>query len=108
VKYPRNTGHSEEHKSKKNGKKTPSFKYPENIFLQKKTVSLIFSKPTFYYWIYSLFTFQMLSPFLVSPSQKLPTASSLPCFYGVVPPLTHQLPPPHPQFTYTETSIKSS
>jgi hypothetical protein len=49
----------------------------------------------FFYWIFSLFTFQMLSPFQVTP-QKPPFPSLSPCFYEGVPPPTHPLPPPHP------------
>jgi hypothetical protein len=38
-----------------------------------------------FYWIFSLFTSQMLSPFPVFPSS---------CFYEGVPPPTQPLPPP--------------
>jgi hypothetical protein len=42
------------------------------------------------YWIFSLFTFQMLSPLLpLKPSIPSP----LPCFYEGVPPPTHTLLP---------------
>jgi hypothetical protein len=63
----------------------------------------------FFFWIFSLFTFQMLSPFLVT----LPPESTLlhplsPCFYEGVPSPTHPLPPPRPQFLYSGASIKPS
>ena len=47
---------------------------------------------TFFNWIFSLFTFQMLSPFPVYPPPKntLPHSPS-PCFYVGVPPPTHPL-----------------
>jgi hypothetical protein len=63
---------------------------------------------SFFNWLFSLFTFQMLSPFTLPPPPKLPITSSLPCFYEGVPPPTHPLPPPHPQFPYTGASIKAS
>jgi hypothetical protein len=45
----------------------------------------------FFYWIFSLFTFQMLFPFPVSLTPS-------PCFYEGVPPPTCPLPPPCPGF----------
>ena len=43
-------------------------------------------------WIFSSFTFQMVSPFQ-SPLQKPPIPSSLPCLYEVAPSPTHSHPP---------------
>ena len=63
----------------------------------------------FYYWIFSLFTFQMLSPFLISlPLRNTLSYPPLPCFFEGVPPPSHPLPPPHPQFPYTRVSIEPS
>jgi hypothetical protein len=47
----------------------------------------------FFYWIISLFTFQILSPFLVClpPGNPLPHPPS-PCFYEGVPPLKPPTP----------------
>jgi hypothetical protein len=68
---------------------------------------IIFCK-LIYYYIFSLFTFQMLSPFHVSPS---PSNSLLhppsTCFYEGVSPLTHPLPPLVSQFPYTSASMES-
>ena len=47
-------------------------------------------------WIFYLFTFQMLSPFLIPPTQKPPIPSPSSYFYEGVPPPTHPLPPPCP------------
>jgi hypothetical protein len=63
----------------------------------------------FFFWMFSLFTFQILSPFLVSlpprnPLSHLPS----PCFYEGVPTPTHPLPPPRPRFSYTGASIEPS
>ena len=63
----------------------------------------------FFYWIFSLFTFQMLSPFPVSlpPGNTLSHPHS-PSFYESIPLPTHPLVPPRPQFPYTGASIKPS
>jgi hypothetical protein len=55
-----------------------------------------FSKK-YFYWIFSLFTFQMLSPFLVPPWVSL-SHPPCPCFYEGVPPPTNPLLHPHPGF----------
>jgi hypothetical protein len=62
-----------------------------------------------FYWILSLFTVQMLSPFLVSltPRYTLSHPPS-PCFYEGVPPPTHPLPPPCPRFPYIGASFEPS
>jgi hypothetical protein len=54
-----------------------------------RTFCFLFKELDIYFFIirYFLFTFQMLSPFLVSP-QNLPIQSSLPYFYEGAPPLT--------------------
>ena len=49
----------------------------------------------FFYWIFYLFTFQMLSPFPVSHLQ-IPYLSPLPHFYEGAPLPTHPLQPHHP------------
>jgi hypothetical protein len=48
----------------------------------------------FSYWIFSLFTFKLLSSFLVSPPPRNPLShSTSPCFYeGVLPPTHSCLP----------------
>jgi hypothetical protein len=52
----------------------------------------------YFYWIFSLFTFQMLSPFPVSPAPGNPwSLPSFPCFHEGVPQPTHPLPPSHPR-----------
>ena len=58
--------------------------------------------PVIFYWIFSLLTFQMLSPFLVSvPLRNTLTHPPFPCFYESVPPPTHSLPTPCPWLSYT-------
>ena len=53
------------------------------IFLNAKVI---------FYWIFSLFTFQMLSLFLVSlPPGNTLSHRPFPCFYAGVPPTTHLL-----------------
>jgi hypothetical protein len=60
-----------------------------------------------FYWIFSLFTFQMLSPFQVSLPPRHPiTSSLLLLLWGCS--STHTLPPPRPWVPYTGASIKSS
>ena len=44
------------------------------------------------YWIFYLFTFQILPPFSISPPET-PIPSSFPCFYEGAPPSTHLFPP---------------
>jgi hypothetical protein len=46
----------------------------------------------FFNWIFYLFTFQMLSPFLVFPSTNPPIPSPSRCFCEGAPPPTHPLP----------------
>ena len=46
-----------------------------------------------YYWIFSLFTYQMLSSFSVSPHGNSLSHLPFPCFYEVVPPPTDSHPP---------------
>jgi hypothetical protein len=52
------------------------------------TVSEAQTMSCFLNWIFSLFTFQMLSPFLVSP-QNPPSHPPSPCLYEGVPSPTH-------------------
>jgi hypothetical protein len=56
---------------------------------------ILLSSLFFKQWIFYLFTFQMLSPFPVSPLQT-PISSPSPCFYESVTPRTHPLLPHHP------------
>jgi hypothetical protein len=49
-----------------------------------------------FYWIFSLFTFQMLTPFLVSHPKKTLTSPPSPCFYEGAPPSTHPPTPASP------------
>ena len=75
----------------------------ENIF----SIEVLFF--LFFYWIFSLFTFQMLSPFPVSiPPRNTLSHPPSPCFYEGVPPPTHPLLPPHPWFPYSGASIEPS
>jgi hypothetical protein len=46
------------------------------VFLFPFLFLLLFLK-IFFYWIFSLFKFQMLSPFLLFPLQEIPISSSL-------------------------------
>jgi hypothetical protein len=47
-----------------------------------------------FYWIFSLFKFQMFSSFQVSPPETPPIPSPSPCLYeGAPPPLTHSCLP---------------
>ena len=62
-----------------------------NTDLKKKITVFLF-----FYWIFSLFTFQMLFPFLVLHLQKPSILSPLPCFYEGLPSPIYSLPPPHP------------
>ena len=66
------------------------------IFLNTKVI---------FYWIFSLFTFQMLSLFLVSPGGGNPITSSLPLLLCRC---SSNHPPPHPRFLCTGSSIKPS
>jgi hypothetical protein len=60
----------------------------------------------YFYWIFSLFTFQMLYPFLVSlPPRHTLSHPPSPCFYEGVPLPSYPLPL-CPRFPYTVTSIK--
>jgi hypothetical protein len=49
-----------------------------------------------FYWIFYLFTFQVLSLFPISPLELSPSNLPSPCFYEGVPPPTYTLPPHHP------------
>jgi hypothetical protein len=83
------------------------------VSAERKTSSefiiLLLFIASFFNWIFSLFIFQMLSPFPVSLLPRnplsLPPASR---FYEGIPLTTHPLLPPHPQFPYTEASIEPS
>jgi hypothetical protein len=55
-------------KQKLKDKKSMQLNPPSSNYFITKKLSVCFLS----YWIFSLFTFQMLSPFLVSPSPKTP------------------------------------
>jgi hypothetical protein len=71
-----------------------------HIVLSSFPFSFIYSFTVLFFfliWIFYLFTFQMLSPFLVSPLET-PFPIPLPCFYEGAPTHSpnHSLPPHHP------------
>jgi hypothetical protein len=68
-----------------------------------------YAPPLFFirYLLYLNFKCYLLFQFPPTPGNPLSHPPST-CFYEGVPPLTHPLPPPHPWFPYTGTSIKPS
>ena len=72
--------------------------FPPQLDLPGHTIFLFLF---LFYWIFSLFTFQMLSLFPVPPSFRISPSS---CFYEGVPPPTHSLLTPWPRFAYTGAS----
>jgi hypothetical protein len=72
---------------------------PQGMSWEEAPSSPIWTHSVFFYWIFYLFTFQMLASFLISP-QKPPIPSLLLLLlWGCAP--THPLPPPALIFLYT-------
>jgi hypothetical protein len=67
---------------------------PGQVLRVQRRVKHFFSFLFFFYWIFSLFTFQMLSPFLVSPPETPCPIYLPPASMRVLPPTTQ--PPSHP------------
>ena len=64
--------------------------------ISERSFTVRLSSFLLFYWIFSLFTFQMLTPFPVSPKGNPLFHQPSSCFYEGVPPPTHPLLPPHP------------
>jgi hypothetical protein len=63
-----------------------------SVWLWRHTPLLLLS--IYFYWIFSIFTFEILFPFLVFLHPRNPLSHPLfPWFYEDVPPPTHLLPP---------------
>jgi hypothetical protein len=73
-------------------KKGPMKCREEGIFVFKKNFLCL----VIFIGYFIFLTFQMLSPFLISPSQKPLLSSPSSCFYEGLPPCSHQFPPSHP------------